>query len=544
MSNNFLNKIVGMYKQAQAAKKAETAKTLDKSLKEDLLNGNKTWEDAGKDIRDSGWSSFSLDKEGTIEMLKLTEEEIAKIDSLQQTAKEKKQIAEEYTKQYYAGKFDLETLHDKLVKIFGDVGTAFEWLRDNDEKIKRSSSTKKQAGIDPNVSTEDILTLNFDMPIEKADKVKEQFNEKGIKYQSRKGKYTVEFSVDIEAGKVDLVYEIIRNIKKSSSTKKQAKKLEFEDDIVEVTDKKGKVIYEGMFDYLDYNMKEDFYDTAKTKWIGNKYKISLPNGEYYLKVKGHKNNKLDKQATIKHENGVYNVYSESGKCLGKGYKTKEEAEKRLKQVEYFKHKNASRKDWEFPGYETEPIDSRIEWLYTHNVNYNNTQYDYIWKLRETLKGEHVDFDEKGEKVYLNKDDIEDILYYLKHHNKNYRGDQYWIIDDLKVEDFIKNLKSNKRTTLKQVVISKMATDLKDIPESVKKNILSDLVYVILTGKGSFAYKTVAKMLETIIKELGYGDKLKANEDGSLPTMEIVELISKEPKVMDFVGKFANITRAF
>ena len=138
------------------------------------------------------------------------------------------------------------------------------------EEFKRdfnlSSSTKKKAGIDPNVSAEDILKLNFDMPIEKADKVKEQFNEKGIKYESRKGKYTVEFSVDIEASKVDLVYEIIRNIKKSSSTKKQA--------------------------------------------------------------------------IIKHENGVYNVYSESGKCLGKGYKTKEEAEKRLKQVEYFKHKSS------------------------------------------------------------------------------------------------------------------------------------------------------------------------------------------------------------
>lgn len=103
-------------------------------------------------------------------------------------------------------------------------------------------------------------------------------------------------------------------------------------------------------------------------------------------------------------------------------------------------KSASRKDWEFPGYETEPVESKIEWLYTHNVNYNNTQYDYIWKLRETLKGEHVDVDENGEKIYLTKDDIEDILYYLKHHNKNYRGDQYWIIDDLKVEDFIKNLK--------------------------------------------------------------------------------------------------------
>lgn len=41
---------------------------------------------------------------------------------------------------------------------------------------------------------------------------------------------------------------------------------------------------------------------------------------------------------IRKEKGVYNVYSEKGKCLGKGYKTKEDAEKRLKQIEYFKHK--------------------------------------------------------------------------------------------------------------------------------------------------------------------------------------------------------------
>lgn len=145
--------------------------------------------------------------------------------------------------------------------------------------------------------------------------------------------------------------------------------------------------------------------------------------------------KVEKTATIKHENGVYNVYSESGKCLGKGYKTKEEAEKRLKQVEYFKHKD--------------------------------------------------------------------------------------------------------KISLKQIVISKMATDLKDITESVKKNVLSDLVYVILTGKGSFAYKTVANKLKDLLTELGYADKLKANKDGSLPTVEIVELISKEPKVMELAGKFAN-----
>ncbi len=34
----------------------------------------------------------------------------------------------------------------------------------------------------------------------------------------------------------------------------------------------------------------------------------------------------------------YKVLSEKGKNMGGPYKTKEEAEKRLRQVEYFKHK--------------------------------------------------------------------------------------------------------------------------------------------------------------------------------------------------------------
>lgn len=33
----------------------------------------------------------------------------------------------------------------------------------------------------------------------------------------------------------------------------------------------------------------------------------------------------------------YNVYSESGKHMGGPYKTREEAKKRLAQIEYFKH---------------------------------------------------------------------------------------------------------------------------------------------------------------------------------------------------------------
>ena len=42
---------------------------------------------------------------------------------------------------------------------------------------------------------------------------------------------------------------------------------------------------------------------------------------------------------IKKVSGGYRVLSEKGKNLGGPYKTKKEAEKRLKQVEFFKHKN-------------------------------------------------------------------------------------------------------------------------------------------------------------------------------------------------------------
>jgi len=41
---------------------------------------------------------------------------------------------------------------------------------------------------------------------------------------------------------------------------------------------------------------------------------------------------------IKKSGSTYKVGSESGKNLGSGYKTRAAAEKRLQQVEYFKHK--------------------------------------------------------------------------------------------------------------------------------------------------------------------------------------------------------------
>ncbi|MCK6450835.1 MAG: hypothetical protein L6R19_08270 [Alphaproteobacteria bacterium] len=46
---------------------------------------------------------------------------------------------------------------------------------------------------------------------------------------------------------------------------------------------------------------------------------------------------------IRKERDGYRVLSESGKVLGGPYKTKAEAEKRLRQVEYFKHRKPAKK---------------------------------------------------------------------------------------------------------------------------------------------------------------------------------------------------------
>jgi len=43
---------------------------------------------------------------------------------------------------------------------------------------------------------------------------------------------------------------------------------------------------------------------------------------------------------IKKVSGGYRVLSEKGKNLGGPYRTKREAEKRLKQVEFFKHRKS------------------------------------------------------------------------------------------------------------------------------------------------------------------------------------------------------------
>ena len=44
---------------------------------------------------------------------------------------------------------------------------------------------------------------------------------------------------------------------------------------------------------------------------------------------------------VKREDGYYVISEKTKKNLGGPYKTRAEAEKRLRQVEFFKHKNAS-----------------------------------------------------------------------------------------------------------------------------------------------------------------------------------------------------------
>jgi hypothetical protein len=48
--------------------------------------------------------------------------------------------------------------------------------------------------------------------------------------------------------------------------------------------------------------------------------------------------RLQEEIMIKKVAGGFKVLSEKGKNLGGPYKTKKEAEKRLKQVEFFKHR--------------------------------------------------------------------------------------------------------------------------------------------------------------------------------------------------------------
>jgi hypothetical protein len=62
--------------------------------------------------------------------------------------------------------------------------------------------------------------------------------------------------------------------------------------------------------------------------------------EYLLGDHSAEGLRVQEKTVIKKVAGGYRLVSEKGKNLGGPYKTKKAAEKRLKQVEFFKHKKA------------------------------------------------------------------------------------------------------------------------------------------------------------------------------------------------------------
>lgn len=238
--------------------------------------------------------------------------------------------------------------------------------------------------------------------------------------------------------------------------------------------------FKNMEDIVDY-MNHLPLNANKSSWTvegfgGNSIDVeNLSNGEKAtIKLKKNFNsryatrqNKLFKSATIKHENGVYNVYSESGKCLGKGYKTKEEAEKRLKQVEYFKNKKSSLSTKPYFQTSKEMVKDALD-LWHSRQNLYNKKYNTDEELGEAeieQKNKEYNFLIKWNYEYgdfMNTNN--DILYKL-------------ITNQISIEQAVEKINAffeqvynydplnphkkkasfpNKRTSLKQVVISKMA----------------------------------------------------------------------------------------
>ena len=62
-------------------------------------------------------------------------------------------------------------------------------------------------------------------------------------------------------------------------------------------------------------------------------------------------------AFIRKSGDEYFVYSQEGKKLSKGYKTREEALKRMREIEYFKHQNANATNEDIERY-TRELDER------------------------------------------------------------------------------------------------------------------------------------------------------------------------------------------
>lgn len=85
---------------------------------------------------------------------------------------------------------------------------------------------------------------------------------------------------------------------------------------------------------------------------------------------------LVKTAVIKEENGKYYIYSKKGKKLSKGYSSKQEAKKRLNEIEYFKNSKSAQN---LTPYEQ----------YLASINFSEDTFDSIWQKKQILAIQHI-----------------------------------------------------------------------------------------------------------------------------------------------------------
>jgi NAD(P)-dependent dehydrogenase (short-subunit alcohol dehydrogenase family) len=94
----------------------------------------------------------------------------------------------------------------------------------------------------------------------------------------------------------------------------------------------------GIFDACSHDSSIQLWETTHRGWIA----LAAVGGGLLAAALAHKNDEhyMEKSMIKKVKEG-YNVVSEKGKNLGGPYKTREEAKKRLQQVEFFKRKKAA-----------------------------------------------------------------------------------------------------------------------------------------------------------------------------------------------------------
>ena len=455
---------------------------------------------------------------GNNELLEKTKAEIARLEKAIEESKEKypdldisrypDSIVFKLSKAE-RGKEYLELFNETI----DDILNAFK-----ENKLPRQA-TKKQATkflvrftINGETYNQESISANFiDATKDALNKIKKSKGKKDI-LPKEISSWTINDFDDIKVNEIDAYGVLImpnytkedikEELYKTKATKKQAGKKEIETlereaqklgyGIKEV-DKDDKYIYLALIDkdkiVKDENVVKFVYNWLRKHNLDNGIVCGndIIGGWFF----GVKNEDIEKSATIKHENGVYNVYSESGKCLGKGYKTKEEAEKRLKQVEYFKHKDkTAATGYDFYGPKYMPDEDEG----TFRIKYYGGP-GHIEYLRKARNGKYHWKDQND------FDFIEDYPFETTDYELAKK-----LVDQFGGEIEKKESKqvNNKKKSLKSIVISKMAekktTD--DIIDLLEKKYEDTLFSAWDNGKGD---------LKDAINEILVSEKIEIND---------------------------------